>query len=89
MKNAIATLGLSAMIAAAPLATIASADDRAPTTAERSNLTRVLNDAGFKSWRKIERDDGKWEIEDAVHQDGRVFDVEIRGSKIVEMDLED
>lgn len=89
MKNAILTLGLSAMIGAAPLVTVASADDRAPTSAERSTLARVLNDAGFKSWRKIERDDGKWEVEDAVHQDGRVFDVDIRGTKIVKMDLED
>ena len=89
MKNAILTLGLSAMLATAPLVTIASADDRPPTAAELSDLTKILNEAGFKSWRKIELDDGKWEVDDAVHEDGRVFDVDIRGGKIVKMDLED
>lgn len=89
MKNAILTLGLSAMLATASLVSVASADDRPPTPTELSELTKILNDAGFKSWRKIELDDGKWEVDDAVHQDGRVFDVDIRGGKIIKMDLED
>lgn len=89
MKAAALTLGLATMIATAPMASLAVADDRPPTAAERSQLTAILNEAGFKSWRKIERDDGKWEVEDAVHEDGRVFDVDIRGGKIVKMDLED
>ena len=89
MKNAVLALGLSAMLATAPLATVARADDRPPTPAELSELTQILNDAGFKSWRKIELDDGKWEVDDAVHEDGRVFDVDIRGGKIIKMDLED
>lgn len=89
MKNVVLALGLFAMLATAPLATVAFAGDRPPTSAELSELTQILNDAGFKSWRKIELDDGKWEVEDAVHQDGRVFDVDIRGGKIIKMDLED
>lgn len=89
MKNALLALGLSALLATAPLATVAFANDRPPTPAELSELTKILNDAGFTSWRKIELDDGKWEVDDAVHQDGRVFDVDIRDGKIIKMDLED
>lgn len=89
MNKAILTLGFAAMLATAPLVTVASANDRPPTAAEASELKQILNAAGFKSWRKIELDDGKWEVDDAVHEDGRVFDVDIRNGKIVKMDLED
>lgn len=89
MRKATLTLGIAALIAAAPLASLAVANDRPPTAAEASELTTILNDAGFKSWKKIELDDGKWEVDNAVHQDGRVYDVDIRDGKIVKKDLED
>ena len=89
MRKVTLTLGMAALIASASIATLAVAGDRPPTAAEASDLAKILNDAGFKSWRKIELDDGKWEVDDAVHQDGRVYDVDIRGGKIVKKDLED
>jgi polyisoprenoid-binding protein YceI len=78
-------------ISAAALATAAAADDRPATPAERSEVGGILEAAGFTSWRRIEfdRDDRKFEVDDARHADGRVYDVDIRGGRIVKRDLED
>jgi|APFEC2959095171_1045051.scaffolds.fasta_scaffold29285_1 polyisoprenoid-binding protein YceI len=90
MKTTVLTLALAAF-AAAPLATTASADDRPATAAEQAEIGAILNAAGFSSWKKIEfdTDDNKFEIDDARHSDGRVYDVDIRDGKIIKKDLED
>lgn len=87
MQKIMLTLGVSA-IAAAAFATAAAAD-RKPTPGERAHVAGVLSAHGFTSWRKIELDDGKWEVDDARHANGRVYDVDIRGGAIVKKDLED
>lgn len=68
------------------LAPAALADGRWPTPSERAKITGVLKANGFTSWGEIERDDGKWEVDDAVHSSGRVYDIDIRGGRIVKWD---
>jgi hypothetical protein len=89
MKKVISTVGLVACAATALAATAATAGDRRATAAERAQAASVLSAAGFTSWRKIEVDDGKIEIDDARHANGRLYDVDIRGGSIVKKDLED
>ena len=87
MQKMIATAG--ALVLAATLATPALAGERRPNGAERAELAAILSAAGFTSWQKIERDDGKWEVDNARHANGRVYDVDIRGGAIVKKELED
>lgn len=87
MSKIMTTLALAAAATAA-LATGASAD-RAPTAAERDRVAAVLSANGYVSWRKIERDDGRWEVDDARHAGGGVYDLDIRGDRIVKRDRED
>lgn len=84
------TFGLTT-IAAAALATGAMADDRPATPAEEAEIGAILKAAGFSTWKKIEfdTDDNKFEVDDARHSDGRVYDVDIRDGKIIDKDLED
>jgi hypothetical protein len=79
------SLAIAAILLAAPLTSAAYAD-RPPTPGERARLSDILRSHGFVSWRKIERDDGKWEIEDARTRSGKVYDLEIRKGRIVEWD---
>jgi hypothetical protein len=78
-------------ISAAALSTAATADDRPATPAEEAEISAILKDAGFTSWRKIEfdTDDRKFEVDDARHTDGRVYDVDIRDGQIIKRELED
>lgn len=73
-----AILGLSAVAAAT-----AAHADRYAVKGDRSSVTHVLRANGFVSWREIERDDGHWEVEDARHRSGRVYDLYIAGGRIV------
>jgi hypothetical protein len=84
MQKVLFALGLSA-IAATSFANLAAADDRPATSAERANIGAILNANGYTSWKKIEydREDGKFEIDNARHGDGGVYDVDIRGGDIV------
>lgn len=77
--------------AAAALTSPALADGRAPTAEEASSLKSSLNSAGFSSWSKIEFDDGKWEVDDAVHADGKTYDVDLSKAdlSIIKKELED
>lgn len=90
MTKTILTLAAAAL-AAGTLATAAIADDRPATAAEQSEIGAILNAAGFSAWKKIEfdTDDNKFEVDDARHSDGRVYDVDIRDGKIIKKDLED
>lgn len=77
MKHAVFA---AAFLVASPF--VALADDRAPNADELSAITSALNSAGFKSWKSIELDDGKWEVDDAVHEDGKVYDVDLSKSDL-------
>ena len=82
---------LAAAISTSAFATAAAADDRPVTPAERAEVGSILKASGFTSWRKIkfDRDDRKFEVDDARHSNGRVYDVDIRGGRIVKRELED
>lgn len=84
MQKFMLFLGATAMSAAA-LATAAAADDRPATPAERAGIAAILEANGYTSWKRIEfdRDDRKFEIDDARHANGRVYDVDIRDGRIV------
>ncbi len=84
MNKIMLTLGAS-VLAASVLATTASADDRPATPAERAHVANILRANGYTSWKKIEfdRDDRKFEVDDARHANGRVYDVDIRGNRII------
>jgi hypothetical protein len=55
----------------------AMADGRAPTAEETTAVSAALTKAGFSKWSKIEFDDGKWEIDNAVGSDGKIYDVDL------------
>ncbi len=79
---AMALLGVFAMPAAA---------DRAPNAEERAAIEQVLRAEGFTRWDEIELDDGRWEVDDAVHRDGGEYDLELEPTtyKIVKRDRDD
>lgn len=80
-----------AALLAAPFTAPALADDRAPTLDERARIEAVLVAEGFVSWGEIELDDGKvWEVDDAIHSDGREYDLEldVRTLEITDRDLD-
>lgn len=89
MQKALFALGLSA-VAAVSFAGLAAADDRPATSAERANVGAILTAAGYASWGKIEydRDDRKFEVDNARHANGRVYDVDIRGGRIIKRELD-
>ncbi|RDE08484.1 PepSY domain-containing protein [Pelagibacterium lacus] len=67
-----------AALLVAPFSVPALADDRAPTLDERAKIEAVLIAEGFVSWGEIELDDDKvWEVDDAIHADGREYDLEL------------
>ena len=51
--------------------------DTPPNAQERATIEIALKNAGFTSWKEIELDDGRWEVDDAVHQDGGEYDLEL------------
>ena len=83
--NEKSSLAIAAILLAAPLTSAAYAD-RPPTPSERAHLSQILKSHGFVAWRKIERDDGKWEIENARTRSGKVYDLEIRKGRVVDWD---
>ena len=73
MKSIIAASALTiAIFAAAP-----AFADRAPTAEEKTRIEAALRSAGYKSWGKIELDDKKWEVDDAIDQTGQKFDLDL------------
>lgn len=81
--NKIVKLSTALLCATATITVAAQADGRAPNARERAKLSNVLTANGYTSWKSIERDDGRWEVDDARHRSGRVYDLDIRGSRII------
>lgn len=84
MKRAVQ---LGAVILLSTAATAAHAE-RYPTKAESASVVSVLRANGFVSWEEIERDDGRWEVDNARHRSGRVYDLDIAGGRIVRRERE-
>lgn len=85
---------VKAIFLSAALLTMAGsayADGRAPTSDEQTAISGALKAEGFESWSSIELDDGKWEIDNAVHADGKIYDVDLRPNDLstLKKDLED
>lgn len=72
IKIAAAILASTAFIAG-----VAFAEGRPPTAEETSAVSAALTKAGFSKWSKIEFDDGKWEVDNAVGADGKMYDVDL------------
>lgn len=70
-------LAAAALVATSFAVGIAFADGRSPTAEETSAVSAALTQAGFTKWGKVEFDDGKWEIDDAIGADGKQYDVDL------------
>jgi Peptidase propeptide and YPEB domain len=77
MSGTLRMAALAAALIAAPLA--AAYADRAPTGEEQLIIADILTSEGFASWGDVELDDddGVWEIDDAVDQDGERRDLKL------------
>ena len=62
--------------------------DRLPTNSERASVSSTLRANGFVSWGTIERDDGRWEVDNARLGNGHVYDVDIKNGRIVRRERE-
>lgn len=71
-------LGMSIVAAMTAAGYAQAGNDRQPNSSERAEIGRVLHEAGFKSWGKIELDDGKWEVDDARRSDHRRYEVHLK-----------
>ena len=69
----------------------AQADDRVPTAEEHIRIAEVLRSNGYVSWKEIEFDDGRWEIDDARRADGTKYDVKVdpKTHQIISADKDD
>ena len=64
--------------------------DREPTAEERVQIEQVLRDAGFTAWGEIEFDDDEWEVDDAVAEDGKKYELKLDKSlKIIKRERDD
>jgi hypothetical protein len=72
-------LALSLALALPTFTGAALADDRKPTPEERTRIEQTLRDAGYVNWEKIEfdKDDDRWEVEDAETVDGTKYDIKL------------
>ena len=73
-------------VAIAVAATAAVAETRVPTTEERIAIDGALQSLGFKTWGKVALDGGKWQIAEAVHDDGNVYDVDLKTGDLTLID---
>jgi len=79
----IRSITASAILASTALfAGVAFADGRPPTAEEATAVTAALTKAGFTKWGKVEFDDGKWEVDDAIGADGKKYDVDLSASDL-------
>jgi hypothetical protein len=75
MKPTFAALALAATLLASGSA---FADGRKPNPEELTAIEGALKAAGFTTWKKVELDDdGYWDVDDAIHADGKQYDVDL------------
>jgi hypothetical protein len=81
------SFAFAAALAAVPAVAFA---DRVPDEIERAAIESVLQSEGFTNWGKIELDDNRWEVDNAVGPDGRRYDLDLDTNlNIVKHELED
>ena len=76
--NASLSLGALALatIVALSIAYPVRADEEAGPE-DRERIAEALRAAGYQSFEEVEFDDGVWEVDDAVGDDGREYDLEL------------
>jgi uncharacterized membrane protein YkoI len=94
LRRSVAMIRVGRMIAVLILANIGVTEaqaDRLPSAEERTSIEAALKQIGFKSWKEIELDDGLWEVEDAVHADGRKYELKLdpKTLTVVKQELDD
>ncbi len=82
------SLALAAVLVALPQFAAPALADRPPTAGERAQLAEILHAHGFVRWGYIGRDDGVWEVDNAVTRSGKVYDVDIADGPIIDWDRE-
>jgi hypothetical protein len=80
-------LSALALVLAAP--SPARSDDRPPTPEERAAIEQVLGAQGYSAWEEIELDDDVWEVDDAVHSDGRKYDLTLAPGDLAVVEREE
>ena len=64
--------------AAVLLAPLAAAEARDPTPERRAQIEAALRDQGYTAWDDIdEEQNGRIEVDDARHADGKEYDLEL------------
>jgi len=48
-----------------------------PSPEQRSQIEAALRAEGFTRWGEIEREDGGWEVDDAIAGDGRKYELKL------------
>jgi hypothetical protein len=88
--NRFTTMALVGALALAGTTGTALAD-RKPTQEELTAIEARLKSLGYTEWEDIELDDGKWEIDDAVHNDGKRYDLELaeKSLEVVKKEIDD
>lgn len=88
--NRFTTMALVGTLALAGMTGTALAD-RKPTPEELTAIETLLKSLGYTEWEEIELDDGKWEIDDAVHSDGKRYDLELaeKSLEVVKKEVDD
>lgn len=84
MKQAVK---LSAVLLLSSMATAADAGQYSKKS-DQSPVVSVLRANGFVAWEEIERENGHWEVDNARHSSGRVYDLHIAGGRIVRRERE-
>ena len=82
---------LAFAISLSPMLPAGAETDRPVTAEEMRQIEAVLRREGFTQWKKVEFDDCRFEVDDAVAADGRRYDVKLSGVDftIVARDPED
>ncbi|MEO8039144.1 MAG: PepSY domain-containing protein [Betaproteobacteria bacterium] len=81
---------LSAALAGATMYAIAD-DDRPPTGDERARIVQTLEGMGYKSVGEIEIEGNRIEVEDALHSDGKRYELKLDAAtlKVLKRELDD
>ena len=76
-RRTLALAGLGAVAAVAAALSLSTGSSRDPAPDERSRLEAALRDQGYTKWDDIDFEDGRWEVDDAVHRDGKTYDLKL------------
>jgi Peptidase propeptide and YPEB domain len=88
MNNTLVTNTLAAAVLALTSTTVLAG--RAASPEERAGIEVALPAQGYSSWGKIEWDDGRWEVDNAVDTDGKTYDLKLdRNFTVRESELDD